>query len=154
MATTTTDRIEKQIELKAPVARVWRALTDHQEFSKWFGVQLESPFASGATSRGQVRCAGYEHVVMELVVDEMTPERVFSYRWHPAAVDPAVDYSKETPTLVEFRLEPTETGTLLHVTESGFDAIPIERREEAFRMNDAGWTAQIKNITNYVTENP
>lgn len=152
MTTSTTDRIEKQIELKAPVARVWRALTDHKEFGAWFGVHLDAPFVPGKKSRGQVTCSGYEHVVMEVVVDEMTPERVFSYRWHPAALDPNVDYTTETPTLVEFRLEPRGDGTMLHVTESGFDAIPAARRDEAFRMNEHGWSAQINNIRDYVAK--
>src|SRR4029453_50870 len=135
MKTSTTDRIEKNIELKAPVARVWKALTDHTEFGKWFRVNLESPFVPGKTTRGKITYPGYEHVVMEVVVQRMEKEQLFSFHWHPYAVDPKIDYSKEPPTLVEFRLESTPTGTRLFVTESGFDAIPIARRAEAFRMN-------------------
>lgn len=154
MAKSSTDRIEKQIELKAPIARVWRALTDHKAFGKWFRVSLESPFVPGETTRGNITYPGYEHLVMEVVVQEMEPERLFSFHWHPAAVNPDVDYSKEPPTLVEFKLERTGDGTLLLLTESGFDAIPAARREEAFRMNDGGWTEQVKNIETYVTKNP
>ena len=152
MEISTTDRIEKQIELKAPVARVWRALTDYKEFGQWFGVNLEAPFVPGETTRGNITYPGYEHVVMEVVVQTMEPERLFSFHWHPAAVEPDVDYSKEPPTLVEFRLEQVGDGTLLQVTESGFDAIPAARRDEAFRMNEGGWTQQVKNIKAYVTD--
>jgi len=148
------DRIEKRIELKAPVSRVWRALTDHREFGEWFRVKLDGPFAPGQVSRGQITYPGYEHVKWEAVVQKMEPEWLFSFTWHPYAVDPKTDYSKETPTLVEFRLEKTATGTLLVLSESGFDKVPANRRLEAFRRNEGGWTAQMKNIENYVTQNP
>ncbi len=149
-----TNRIEKQIELKAPVARVWRAITDHREFGDWFKVKIDGPFVPGEVSRGHITHPGFEHVPWEAIVTEIQPERYFSYTWHPYAIDPKVDYSSETPTLVEFRLEPTETGTLLLITESGFDKIPAHRREEAFKMDDGGWTGQIKNIANHVARNP
>jgi uncharacterized protein YndB with AHSA1/START domain len=148
------DRIEKQMELKAPVSRVWRALTDYREFGEWFRVNLEGPFVAGQVSRGHITHPGYEHVRMELVVQKMEPERFFSYTWHPYAIDPKVDYSKETPTLVEFRLEKSANGTLLVVTESGFDKIPSDRRLEAFRMNDNGWAQQLKNIESHVAQRP
>jgi uncharacterized protein YndB with AHSA1/START domain len=146
------NRIEKRIELKAPVSRVWRALTDHREFGEWFRVKLDGPFVVGQTSRGHITYPGYEHLKWEVVVQKMEPERLFSFTWHPYAVDPKIDYSKETPTLVEFRLEKTESGTRLLLTESGFDKIPSDRQLEAFRMNDGGWTAQIKNIESYVAQ--
>lgn len=148
------NRIEKRIELKAPVARVWRALTDHREFGEWFGVALEGPFVPGQDSRGRITHPGYEHLKMELVVQKMEPERLFSFTWHPYAIDPNTDYSAETPTLVEFRLEKTAAGTLLTVTESGFESIPPHRRAEAFRMNDGGWAQQVKNIESHVTQKP
>jgi uncharacterized protein YndB with AHSA1/START domain len=154
MNNSSTDRIAKSIELKAPVARVWRALTDHREFGQWFRVNLESPFVAGKPTRGRITHPGYEHVVMEVVVQKMEAERLFSFHWHPYAVDPKVDYSKEPPTLVEFRLQKTATGTLLLVTESGFDSIPAARRAEAFRMNSGGWDAQLKNIDAHVTQTP
>jgi uncharacterized protein YndB with AHSA1/START domain len=144
------DRIEKQIELQAPVSRVWRALTDYREFGEWFKVKLEGPFVAGKVSRGNITHPGYEHLQMEVAVQKIEPERLFSYTWHPYAIDPKVDYSGETPTLVEFRLEPTDKGTLLTVTESGFDKLPSSRRAEAFRMNDGGWTQQMKNIESHV----
>jgi uncharacterized protein YndB with AHSA1/START domain len=144
------DRIEKRIELKASVSRLWRALTDHREFGQWFGVKLTEPFQPGRVSRGQITYPGYEHVSWEVTVQTMEPERLFSFTWHPYAVDPAIDYSKEPTTLVEFRLETHGDGSLLVVTESGFAAIPKERRFEAYRMNDAGWSEQIKNITHHV----
>lgn len=149
-----TDRIEKRIELKASVSRVWRALTDHREFGEWFGVRLEGPFAPGQLSQGQITYPGYEHLGLQMVVQKMEPERHFSFTWHPAAIDPKADYSKEPSTLVEFRLEKTATGTLLQVTESGFDKIPAARRAEAFRMNDAGWAQQMKSIERHVAQHP
>ena len=147
-------QIEKRIELKAPVSRVWRALTDHREFGEWFRVKLDGPFVPGQISRGHITHPGYEHVEWEAVVQNMEPEGLFSFTWHPYSVDPKVDYAKETPTLVEFRLEKTATGTLLLLTESGFDKIPSDRRLEAFRMNDGGWTEQMKNIESYVAQRP
>jgi uncharacterized protein YndB with AHSA1/START domain len=146
------DRIEKRIELKAPVARVWHALTDYREFGEWFRVKLSGPFVPGQVSRGHITYPGYEHLQWEIVVQKMEQERLFSFTWHPYAVDPNVDYSNETPTLVEFRLEETAHGTLLLLTESGFDKIPNDRRLEAFRMNDGGWTEQMKNIDTYVAQ--
>jgi len=151
MSPSSTDRIEKRIELNAPLARVWRALTDHREFGEWFRVKLEAPFAPGKTTRGRITYPGYEHVIMEVVVRTMETERLFSFHWHPYAVDPRIDYSKEPSTLVEFKLEKTPAGTLLVVTESGFDSIPAARREEAFRMNSGGWTEQMKNIQTHVS---
>jgi uncharacterized protein YndB with AHSA1/START domain len=149
-----TDRIEKQIELKASPARVWRALTDHREFGQWFRVALAEPFAPGRTVRGKVTYPGYEHLAFDAVVDEMREEELFSFRWHPAAIDPAIDYSAEPHTLVEFRLQPAAGGTRLTVTESGFDRLPPERRHEAFRMNEGGWTQQVKNIEEHVGRAP
>jgi uncharacterized protein YndB with AHSA1/START domain len=147
-----TDRIEKKIELKAPVSRVWRALTDYREFSAWFGVNMEQPFVPGEAARGQISLPGWEHLTLETVVQAMEPEHRFSFTWHPYAVDPKVDYSKEPSTLVEFRLEPTAAGTLLTVTESGFDQIPAHRRQEAFLKNDNGWAQQMQNIERYVSK--
>jgi uncharacterized protein YndB with AHSA1/START domain len=149
-----TDRIEKRIDLKAPVARVWRALTDYREFGEWFRVKIDGPFVPGEVSRGNVTYPGYEHLKWEAVVKAMEPERLFSFTWHPAAVDPKMDYSKEPQTLVEFRLEKTAEGTRLTVTESGFDKIPAGRRPEAFRMNEGGWAQQMKNIEAYVADKP
>ena len=145
------DRIEKQIELKAPVSRVWRAISDYREFGDWFRVKLEAPFEVGKEASGQILHPGYEHVTWRGVVQKIEPETLFSFTWHPYGVDKNVDYSKELPTLVEFRLEPTATGTLLKLTESGFDKVPAERRAKAFEMNDKGWTSQMKNIEAHVT---
>jgi len=146
------NQIEKRIEFKAPVSRVWRALTDYREFGQWFRVKLDGPFVPGQIARGQITYPGYEHVKWEAVVQKMEPERLFSFTWHPYSVDSKIDYSKETPTLVEFRLEKTSNGTLLLLTESGFDKIPGDRRLEAFRRNDGGWTEQMKNIENHVSQ--
>ena len=143
------DRIEKRIELKAS-ARVWRALSDYREFSQWFRVTLTSPFAPGQTTRGQVTYPGYEHLKMEVVVQKMEPEDYFSFTWHPGAIEPGVDYSHETPTLVEFRLKEITGGTLLTVIESGFQNLPAHRRAEAFRVNSEGWGEQLKNIEHHV----
>jgi uncharacterized protein YndB with AHSA1/START domain len=148
------DRIEKRIELKASVSRVWRALTDYREFGEWFLVKLDGPFVPNQLSTGHITYPGYEHVKWEAVVQKMEPERYFSYTWHPYPADPNIDYSKETPTLVEFTLEATPTGTLLTVTETGFEKLPAGRRPDALRMNDRGWTQQIENIESYVAKKP
>jgi uncharacterized protein YndB with AHSA1/START domain len=147
-----TDAIEKKIQLKAPVARVWRALANAAEFGAWFGVKLDGELAEGATIRGRITTPGYDHLTMEMQIERIDPPRLLSYRWHPYAIDPAVDYSKEPPTLVEFRLEESAGGTLLTVVESGFDRIPAARRAEAFRMNDGGWAAQLTNIERHVAK--
>jgi uncharacterized protein YndB with AHSA1/START domain len=115
-------------------------------------VKLENAFLPGQTSRGQITCPGYEHLRMEVVVQKMEPEHLLSYTWHPYAIEPGVDYSKEPPTLVEFRLEEIAGGTLLTVTESGFEKLPPERRAEAFRMNEGGWAEQLQNIERHVTK--
>jgi uncharacterized protein YndB with AHSA1/START domain len=147
-------RIEKRVALQAPVARVWRALTDSREFGQWFRVKLDGPFVPGPVSRGHIAYPGYEHLKWEAVVEKMEPERLFCFTWHPYAVELQKDYSTEPPTLVEFGLEKTPTGTLLRVTESGFDKIPRERRVDALRMNDRGWVEQMKNIEAHVSETP
>jgi uncharacterized protein YndB with AHSA1/START domain len=145
-----TDRIEKNIVLRAPRSRVWRALASAEEFGAWFGVKLEGPFAPGARVKGRITVPGYEHVVMDITIERMDLERLFSYRWHPYAIEPGVDYSHEPTTLVEFRLDEVADGTRLTVVESGFDRIPAARRAEAFRMNDQGWAEQMKNIEKHV----
>ena len=145
-----TDRIEKKIELKATQSRVWRALTDYREFGAWFKVAMEEPFVLGKVSRGKVLHPGYEHVTMEIAIMAMDAEELFSYTWHPYAIDPKVDYSQEPQTLVEYRLSATASGSLLVITESGFDKLPAGRRDEAFRKNDGGWSQQIKNIERHV----
>jgi uncharacterized protein YndB with AHSA1/START domain len=152
--TASTDRVEKRIELNAPIARAWQALTDYKEFGQWFKVNLESPFVPGKTTRGNITYPGYEHMTLQLVVQKMEAPRFFSFTWHPYAIDPKADYSKETPTLVEFKLEKSATGTLLIVTESGFDSIPAARRAEAFRMHTNGWAEQMTNIQTYVANSP
>jgi uncharacterized protein YndB with AHSA1/START domain len=145
-----TNRIEKCIDVKAPIERVWRALTDHDEFGEWFGVKLEGPFVAGETARGRITYPGYEHVVLQAEIQKLEAPHYFSFTWHPYAVDPAVDYSKEEPTLVEFRLESISTGTRLTVTESGFDALPPDRKPDVLRLNDSGWAQQVKNIQAHV----
>lgn len=146
------DRIEKRMELKSPVARVWRALSDSRQFGAWFGVDLKSPFVAGQPAQGQMTIKGYEHVTWRVVIQKMEPGKLLSFTWHPHAVDPKADYSNETPTLVEFHLHSSGTGTLLVVTETGFGKIPAGRRDEALRMNDRGWGIQMTNIERYVTD--
>lgn len=148
--TSSTDRIEKRIVLRAPRARVWRAITTAEEFGTWFRVKLDGPFAAGATLHGRITSPGYEHLTVEMMVERVEPQRYFSYRWHPYPNDPKRDYSTEPTTLVEFTLEEAEEGTALTIVESGFDQIPLSRRAEAFRMNDQGWAGQIKNLARYV----
>jgi uncharacterized protein YndB with AHSA1/START domain len=148
---TSTDRIERKILLKAPLSRVWRALSDAKEFGDWFGVDFKGKsFVVGKPVKGQITYPGYEHLLMEVVIERMVPERLLSWRWHPADVDPAVDCSQEPMTLVVFELEEGEGGVLLRVVESGFDQIPLARRAAAFRMNTSGWDAQMRNIEKHV----
>lgn len=147
-------RIEKHVDIDAPLARVWRALTDHREFGEWFRVKLDGPFKTGATSCGHMTYPGYEHVKWQAVVTAIEPQQYFAFTWHPYAVDPDVDYSNETPTLVEFRLEAIDNGTRVRVIESGFDKIPQHRFADAMRMNTQGWEGQMKNIKNHVDANP
>lgn len=144
------NRIEKRIELRAPISRVWQAVTDYREFGEWFLVKLDEPFAPGRTVRGKLTYPGYENYPWEIVVQKIEPERLFSFTWHPYAMDTQRDYTKETPTLIEFRFEKIENGTLLLLTESGFDKISNDRCLEAFRMNNDGWTEQMENIARYV----
>lgn len=146
-----TDRIEKNIVLSAPRSRVWRALASAEEFGAWFGVKLEGKaFTPGARVQGRITVPGYEHVNLDISIERVDPERLLSYRWHPYAVEPGVDYSHEPTTLVEFHLDEVAGGTRLTVVESGFDAIPLARRAEAFRMNEGGWAGQLKNIERHV----
>ena len=148
---TSTDRIERKILLKAPRSRVWRALSDAKEFGDWFGVDFKGrAFVAGKPVQGNITYPGYEHLVMEVLIERVVPERLLSLRWHPAAIDPAVDYSQEPTTLVVFELEEGEGGTSLSVVESGFDKIPPERRATAFRMNASGWEQQMRNIEKHV----
>jgi uncharacterized protein YndB with AHSA1/START domain len=147
---TDTDRIEKKVQLNAPQSRVWRAIANSKEFGEWFRVKLEGAFAEGKTVHGNILHPGYEHMTMEMMIERIEPERYFSYRWHPYAIDPQVDYSDEPTTLVEFRLEEANGGTALTIVESGFDRIPLARRAEAYRMDDQGWTGQAKAIAKYV----
>jgi uncharacterized protein YndB with AHSA1/START domain len=147
---TSTDRIEKKVVLRAPRTRVWRAIASAKEFGTWFGVKLEGEFAEGRPIHGMLTHAGNEHR-LEFLIERIEPDRYFSYRWHPYAIDPATNYSNEPTTLVEFILEETEGGTTVTIVETGFDAIPLARRAEAFRMNDGGWTSQIKKLAGYVS---
>ena len=144
------DKIEKVVELRAPIEKVWRAIADHEQFGTWFRVKLDGPFAPGEVSTGHMTYPGYEHLKWEAKIVAMEEPRLFSFTWHPYAVDPDKDYSGETPTLVEFRLEPVAAGTRLTVVESGFDALPDGRRDEAMRMNEGGWTEQVRNVQAYV----
>jgi uncharacterized protein YndB with AHSA1/START domain len=147
----TTDRIEKRFEVRAERSRVWRAISDSVEFGTWFRMELDRPFTPGATVIGRLTIPGYEHVTLEMQIEKVEPEGYFSYRWHPYAVDPAIDYTAEPTTLVEFHLEETAGGTAITITESGFDRLPATRRAEAFRMNEAGWEGQAKKLESYVS---
>ncbi len=144
------DRIEKSIELRSPIERVWRALTDHREFGTWFRVKLDGPFVTGQLATGHMTYPGYEHIKWHATVEQMEEPKLFSFTWHPYAVEPGVDYSKEPPTLVEFRLEPVPDGTRLSVVETGFDRLPKDRQAIAWRMNDRGWSKQMENIRKHV----
>jgi uncharacterized protein YndB with AHSA1/START domain len=163
MKTETTDRIEKKILLKAPLDRVWRALSDSKEFGTWFGMRFDGPFSPGASMRGVIvptkmnsevanAQKKYEGIPFEIKIEQMEPERLFSFRWHPGAVDPGIDYSNEPTTLVAFALKQTAEGVLLTLTESGFDAIPLARRAQAFASNEQGWNIQMTLIEAYLAQ--
>jgi uncharacterized protein YndB with AHSA1/START domain len=160
-----TDRIEKKILLKAPLHRVWRAISDSKQFGTWFGMKVDGPFTPGAIMRGvivptqvnaEVAAAQkqYEGKQMEITIERMEPERLISFRWHPHAVEPGVDYSSEPTTLIVFALEQTPDGVLLTVTESGFDQIPLARRAQAFQANDRGWGLVVKLVGDYLVQAP
>lgn len=144
------DRIEKSVDLNAPLDRVWDAITDARQFGEWFRVRLDGPFVLGEEATGSILYPGYEHIVWRATVVAIEPKTLFAFTWLPYAVDPDADYSAETPTRVEFRLEAQGSRTRLTITESGFDKVPAARRDEAFRMNDGGWTQQAENVRAYV----
>jgi len=147
-----TDRIERNILLKAPRSQVWRALADADELGSWFGASLTGKIREvGQRVRGNVTYPGYEHLVFDVVIERLEPERILSWRWHPHPIDPKIDYTKEQTTLVVFELTEVEGGTLLSIVESGFDNIPASRRAEAFRGNSGGWDGQMKNIEKHVS---
>lgn len=145
------DRIEKTIVLKASRSQVWRALTSAGEFGSWFGARMNGPFVAGERATGRITIPNYDHLTLELLIDRIEPESLFSYRWHPYAVEADVDYSSEPMTLVEFHLADDPGGIKLTVIESGFDQIPMARRATAYRLNDGGWAAQMTNIARQVT---
>lgn len=158
-----TDRIEKKIRLRAPLKRVWRAISDSAEFGTWFGVKFDGPFTPGAHMRGAIVGTQVDHdaanaqkqyadIPFEITIERMEPERLFSFRWHPNAVEPGVDYSREPTTLVVFTLEDAEEGVTLTVTESGFDQIPLHRRVKTFTANDRGWAIEMALIEKYLAQ--
>jgi uncharacterized protein YndB with AHSA1/START domain len=157
-----TDRIEKKVLLHAPRKRVWRAVSDSTEFGAWFGVKFDGPFVAGANLHGVVvpttvdaevakAQQKYAGMPFDITVDRMEPEKLFSFRWHPYAIEPEVDYSGEPTTLVVFELEEQADGILLTITESGFDQIPLERRAKAFTANEGGWTMMVRLVDLYVS---
>ena len=159
------DRIEKKILLRASRKRIWRALADSTEFGRWFGVRFDGPFTPGVRVRGvivgttvnaEIAKAQKQHegLSFDITIEQMEPERVFSFRWHPFAVERGVDYSAEPTTLVVFTLEEASDGVMLTVVESGFDRIPLERRAKAFASNEGGWTAQMTLIEKYLALHP
>jgi uncharacterized protein YndB with AHSA1/START domain len=143
--------IERQIEIKAPVSKVWSALTDSNQFGQWFNAKMAGPFVAGKTTKAMNTTKGYE-MKMEFHIKQIKPETYFSYAWTPFPMDKTFDYSKEEPTLVEFFLEPSGQGTLLKVKESGFNKITASRRAEAFKMHTGGWEAQLENVKRFLVE--
>ena len=159
--TQNTDRIEKKILLRAPRERVWGAISEARQFGTWFGVEFDGEFVAGARLTGKITPTKvdpevaksqqpYSGKAFEIEVDRIEPMRLLSFRWHPFAVEPGLDYSKEPATLVAFELEPAAGGTMLTITESGFDRIPLARRAKAFAANDQGWLAQTKLLEKYL----
>ena len=163
MASAVSDRIEKQVLLRAPLARVWQAITDSRQFGSWFGVKFDGPFKAGERIIGKIAPTTvdkdvaamqkpYEGMTFDITIDRIEPQKLFAFRWHPFAIDPKVDYSNEPTTLVEFALKEVPDGVMLTVTESGFDRIPLARRAEAFKMNEGGWAAQMTLIEKYLAQ--
>jgi uncharacterized protein YndB with AHSA1/START domain len=151
--TVSPDRIEKQVTIQAPRSRIWRALTEVEQFNAWFGVSLTSSFSPGAEVSGVITLRNPERkIAMTIWIERMEPESFFSFRWHPYAIEEGIDFSAEPTTLVAFTLEEVEGGTRLTIVESGFEAIPASRRAQAFSMNDRGWTAQAENVRKFVTK--
>jgi uncharacterized protein YndB with AHSA1/START domain len=148
--TKSSDAIRRTAHIKAPIDRVWRAISDHREFGEWFKVALDQPFEAGKPSTGRVTHPGFEHVKWAADIVAIEPPHRLAFRWHPYAVDQSVDYSSEPQTLVEFTLRERDGGTEVEVVESGFDSIPANRRDEAYRMNTSGWEAQMTNIRDHV----
>ena len=150
---TSTDRIERKVLINAPRARVWRAVSDAGEFGDWFGVDFKGKtFVAGKHVQGKITYPGYEHLTMDVLIERVVPQQLLSWRWHPAAIDPKVDYSQEPTTLVEFELKDADGGTLLMVVESGLDKIPLARRADVFRMNSSGWDQQMENVKKHVAK--
>jgi uncharacterized protein YndB with AHSA1/START domain len=154
MAVTELNRIERSVWIRAPRARVWRALTDSREFARWFGVEMTDPFQAGKIARMTAIHPSVKGYVFPVEVVEMVPEEKFSWRWHPGRPDAGVDYAKEPTTLVEFRLEDADGGTRLTVTETGFEQISLARRASVFQDNEGGWTYQMKQVSEYVHQTP
>jgi uncharacterized protein YndB with AHSA1/START domain len=157
----TTDKIEKKVLLRAPRERVWKAISDSKQFGAWFGVEFDGPFVAGKRITGRMTPTkadaevakmqeAYAGMKFDYTVDRIEPMQLFSFRWHPFAIDPKVDYSHEPTTLVVFALEEVPGGTQLTITETGFDSIPLERRAKAFAANEGGWAKQIELITKYL----
>ena len=152
MSAKNTNRIEEKVLLRAPRGRVWQAISDPEEFGRWFGVKGLGAFKPGATVRGKITHKGYEHVTWEGTIERMEPGRLLSFHWHPYAVDPKADYSREPRTLVVFELADAPNGTMLTVVESGFDRIPAARRAKAYEMHEQGWAGQMKSISEYLVK--
>jgi len=156
-----TNRIEKQVLLHAPLERVWRAITDSEQFGRWFGVALDGPFAVGVRSTGKIVPTTvdpeiaklqkpHEGKPFEVWVEKLEPVHTFAYRWHPFAVETGVDYSSESRTLVQFELTESPAGTLLTISETGFDELPAARRANAFAAHDGGWASQTSLIRKFL----
>ena len=156
-----TDRIEKKVLLRAPLKRVWTALANSTEFGSWFGMKFDGPFVPGALMRGVIvptkvnaevakAQQKYDGMPVEITIEKMEPERLFSFRWHPYAIERGVDYSAEPTTLIEFVLEEMKDGVMLTVTESGFDQIPLVRRVKAFTANEEGWGMVVQLLEEYL----
>ena len=162
---TVPDKIEKQVLLRAPLARVWSAITDSKQFGSWFGVKFNGPFKAGTRIVGAIAPTTvdptiaemqkpYEGIPFDITIDRIEPQQLFSFRWHPYGVDANIDYSKEETTLVEFTLKEVPGGVMLKVVESGFDKVPLSRRAEAFKANEGGWAAQMTLIEKYLAKTP
>jgi uncharacterized protein YndB with AHSA1/START domain len=155
------DKIEKKVLLHAPLERVWQAISDAQQFGSWFGARFDGPFRAQSRLSGAITPTSvdpevaklqkpHEGKAFEFWVDRIEPMRYIAFRWHPFAIEPNIDYTKEPTTLIEFTLQAIGEATELTIVESGFENIPIARRADAFRANEGGWTHQMKLIERYL----
>jgi uncharacterized protein YndB with AHSA1/START domain len=157
------ERIVKNVIIRAPRERVWKALTDSQEFGRWFGAQFDGPFVAGRSVRGRIapsevatpeEIASHPYLGKPMVfqIERIEPPHRFSYRWQPLEGRDNPETFNGPSTLVEFTLDETNEGTRLTVTESGFSSIPTARRKSAYESHEGGWSVQVQRVRVHIEQ--